>query len=823
MHTLADLRYALRTLAKSPGFALIAILSLALGIGANSAAFSYVDAILLRPLPVPDSGRIIAVDSTAPGTRLGTMSYPDYVDLRDRTRTLASLTAYQFIPMGYSVNREAAPKYNLGLIVSGNFFSGLGIEIPVGRSFRAEEDAVNGRDLVAIISHNLWERDYGSSRDAIGRKIRVNAADFTIVGVAPQGFTGPEAFLLPDVYVPMHSFEQAIPNGRANYLTDRGARNLNLLGRLAPGVSEARAEAELSGLSRQLSVQYPDTNKDRTVTALSYLQARWENDTADARLALALVEVTALVLLIACANVANLVLARGSSRVKEIAIRMAIGAGRARLVRQLLTESLVLAVLGGAAGLAVGYAGVKFLDSIPIPSDFPIALGVRMDQRMLWFSLCVSIGTGIVFGLLPALRATRADLASTIKASDLGPAKVSFFRGKLAARNVLVIVQLTLSVVLLILSAFFVRGFQAARKTDIGFRIDHTLFFTTDPGVQRYNEAKTRQFYKQLADRLKDLPGAQSVALSSTIPFSTSQRNRSVRVDGYQRRAGEEDPTAWSYSVDENYFPLMEIPMLRGRTFTAHDTADSPKVAIVNQHLAETLFPNRDPLGQRMRIDSASGPEVEIVGIAKTTKYLYWAEDPQMAIWLPYSQDYRSGLFVEVRTAGDPAAMAAAARTQVHALDPDLALHRISTMSSMYEERAMLGPRLIAQIISAVGLMGLLLAVIGLYGVVAYGVSRRTREIGIRLAVGAKPGDVLRMVLRQGMTFTFIGLAAGLAITIPLLHGNFFQTFVIGVSPYDPSVLVGIPAILAAVMIAACAIPARRASRVDPTRALRQE
>jgi macrolide transport system ATP-binding/permease protein len=823
MRTLADLQYALRTLAKSPGFTLIAILSLALGIGANSAAFSYVDAILLRPLPVPDSSRIIAVASTAPGTRLGSMSYPDFVDLRDRTKTLTSLAAYQFTPMGYSVNRDSAPKFNLGVIVSGNFFSGLGIDIPVGRSFRAEEDSANGRDLVAVISHAMWERDYASSSSAIGRKIRVNGADFTIIGVAPEGFTGPEAYLLPDVYVPLHSFQQAIPNVGADYLTKRDGRGLNLLGRLAPGVSEAQAEAELSGLARQLSVQYPATNKDRTVTAMSYLRARWENDTADARLALALLEITALVLLIACANVANLVLARGAARVKEIAIRMAIGAGRTRLVRQLLTESLLLAILGGAAGLAVGYAGVRFLDSIPVPSDFPLSLGVRMDQRMLWFSLIVSVGTGIVFGLLPALRATRADLASTIKTSDQGPAKASVFRGKLAARNVLVIAQLTFSVVLLMLSAFFVRGFQAARKTDVGFRIDHTLFFSVDPAEQRYNEAKARQFYKQLKDRLKDLPGVERAALSSAIPFSTNQNVRPVMVDGYQRRAGEDNPTAVSYTVDENYLPLMEVPILRGRSFTAQDTADSPKVAIVNQHLADTFFPNRDALGQRMRIDSDHGPEVQIVGIAKTAKYFYWAEDPQMAMWLPFSQDYRSGMTVEVRTGGDPAPMIGAARAQVHDLDADLAVHRVSTLSSFYEQRAMLGPRIIAQIVTATGLMGLLLAIIGLYGVVAYAVSRRTREIGIRVAVGARPADVLRMVLGQGMTFTFIGLAVGLAIVIPLLHGNFFQTFVIGVSPYDPSVLVGIPLILAAVMIAACAIPARRAARIDPTRSLRQE
>lgn len=823
MRAVADIRYAVRTLANSPGFVLIAILSLALGIGANSAAFSYVDAILLRPLPAPDSGRIIAVDSTAPGTHLGAMSYPDYADLRDRTKTLHSLVAYSMIPMAYSVNRDASPKFNLGVIVSGNFFLGLGIETPVGRSFRADEDSVTGRDLVAIISHSMWERDYGSSPSAIGQRIRVNGADFTILGVAPEGFTGPEAFLLPDVYVPMHSFEQAIPTAKSDFLTARDNRRFNLLGLLSPGASEAQAAAELSTIAAQIAAQYPETNKDRTVTALSYLRARYQNDPPDAQLAIALVITTGLVLLIACANVANLVLARGTARVKEIAIRMAIGAGRGTLLRQLLTESLVLAIVGGLAGLVVGYACVRFLNSIPVPSDFPLALGVRMDQRMLWFSLAISLATGIVFGLLPALRATRTDLASSIKTSDQAPSKVLLFRGKLTPRNFLVVLQLTLSVVLLMLSAFFVRGFQAARKIEIGFRIDHTLFFSLDPSSQRYSEAKTRQFYKELKDRLKDVPGVQNAALSSSIPFSTNQNVRPITIDGYQMREGEDAPKTLSYSVDEDYFPLMQVPMLRGRTFTAQDTADSPKVAIVNEELARRLFPKRNALGKRIRFDSDHGPEVQIVGIAKTGKYFYWAEAPQMALWLPSSQDYSPGMYVEVRTAGDPASLSGAARAQVQALDRDIAVHRVSTLESFYEQRAMLGPRIIAQILTATGMSGLLLAVIGLYGVVAFSVSRRTREIGIRMAIGARPGDVLKMVLRQGMAFAFVGIAIGLAIMIPLLRGGVLQTFAVGVSPYDPSVVAGIPAILAAVMLAATAIPARRASHINPMQTLRIE
>ncbi|PYT17440.1 MAG: hypothetical protein DMG59_07265 [Acidobacteria bacterium] len=821
MRLIADVRYACRTLIHSPGFAAVAILSIALGVGLNTAMFSYVDAILLRPLPVPDSGSIIEVDSTAPGKRLGNMSYPDYTDLRDRTRTLSALACYQLVPVGFSTSREGAGHMTLGVIASGNFFSGLGIDITPGRGFRADEDVTPGRDLVAVISHTLWESDFGSDPGAIGRKVRINGSDFTVIGVAPAGFTGPEAFVVAEVYVPMHAYPQAIPNSTSAFLTGRGNRGLTLYGRLKSGVSVSQANAELSTIARNLATEYPETNRDRTVTVLSYLRGRYERDPEDATFAFMLLAISGMVLLIACANVANLVLARGTARAKEVAIRMAIGGTRWQLVRQLLTESLLLALSGGVAGLSVGYAGVQFLSSIHFPSDFPMSFGVRMDTRLLLFSFAAAIATGLAFGLLPALRSTRADLTSAIKASDQGPAK-GLWRGRLAGRNVLVTAQLMFSVVLLILSALFVRGFDAARHLDSGFRLDHTLFFTLDPSMVRYSEAKTREFYRKLEDRLRGRPGIRDVALSSTVPYNNSgQASRRVMVDGYQARPGEDFPSAWSYMVDDHYFPLMETRIVRGRAFDDRDTASSPRVAIVNETLAARAWPNRDPIGQRMRLDGPNGPMVEVAGVAKTGKYLYWAEPAQSAVWMPFSQEYNSQMKVIVRTQGDPAAMAAIARAEVRALDPDIPIINLNTMAGFFDDRAMLGPRLIAQIVSAIGVVGLLLAIIGLYGVVAYAVSRRTREIGIRMAIGARPFDVLRMVLGQGLMFTAIGIAVGIAIA--LASGRFVQTFVVGASLHDPSILVGVPAILAAVMLAACWLPARRASRVDPIRALRQE
>ncbi|HTB16251.1 MAG TPA: ABC transporter permease [Bryobacteraceae bacterium] len=823
MRTLfGDVRYAFRTLRKSPGFTFIAILSIALGIGANTAMFSFVDAILLRPLPVKNAGAIVAVHVTAPGITLGNLSYPDYADMRDQARTLHSVVAFRTFLTGISASRDALPQMTMGYLVSGNFFSGLGIETPIGRSFRPDEDLPENKDArVAIISHSFWERNFNSDPNVAGRTLRLNGAEFTVVGVTSQEFTGPEAYIQPDVYVPIHAYLQATPTAGADMLTSRKQRPFNVFGRLNPGASIKNAQAELTTFARALEAQYPDTNRSRTLTVLTFADDRFENDKVDAVLSMTLLGITGLVLLIACANVANLLLARGTARVKEIAIRMAIGAGRGALVRQLLTESMLLAMLGGAAGIGVGYAGVRYLQSIKIPLDFPIDLGIRMDTRLLVFSLLLSVATGIVFGLLPALRATRMDLNTTIKASDQGPARPGFWRGRLAGRNVLVSVQLALSVVLLVASGLFVRGFTAARKMDPGFRIDHMLLVSFNASMIRYDEAKAREFYKTVVDRVRELPGVTDATLAANYPFGGNVGSHNLLVDGYTLRAGEEKPSALANVVDDHYFGVMETKLLRGRTFDSRDTATSPRVAIINDTVAKKMFPNRDPLGARMRLDNENGPVVEIVGIAKTGTYLYWAETPQPFMWRPFTQDYDPQVTLHVRTVGDPTAMAGPIRDAVRAINPDMPVFSVRSMDWFYDARAMLGPRITMQMVTATGLMGLLLAVIGLYGVVAYAVSRRTREIGIRMAIGARPRDVLRMILEQGMVFTAIGVGAGLAMAF--FASQVVSTFVVGVSPRDPAIFLSVPVILATVMVAACWLPARRAARIDPTLALRQE
>jgi predicted permease len=819
---LGDIRYAFRTLRKSPGFTLIAMLSIALGIGANTAIFSYVDAVSLRPLPVKDPGAIVSLHATVPGARLDDISYPDYADLRDRTQTLQSIVGFSTFPAGVSVSQDALPQMTLAYLVTGNFFSGLGIDVPVGRGFRAEEDSPQSKDLVVVISHSYWERNFNSDPKVAGRTILLNGKEFTIVGVASKDFPGPEPVVLADVYVPLHSYRDAAPMvTHADFLTSRKLKPLNLFGRLKQGVSVKTAQAEMATLGKGLAAQFTDTNRERAFTVLTFNQDRFERNSTDAVLGVTLLGISGLVLLIACANVANLLLARGTARVKEIAIRMAIGAGRWTLVRQLLTESMILALLGGVAGIAVGCAGVRFLQGIPLPSDYPLDLGIRMDTRLLIFGLMLSVVTGLVFGLVPALRSTRMDLTSTMKASDAGPARRGFWGGRLAGRNVLVSVQLSLAVVLLVASGMFVRGFSAARTMDPGFQVDHMLLVSFNASLIRYDEKKSREFYKEMIDRVRRMPGVKDATLAANYPFGTDLFTRNVVVDGYQTRAGEDQPYAFANIVDDHYFGVMGTKILRGRTFDARDTATSPRVVILNEAAAKKFFPKGDALGARMRLDSATGPVVEVVGITKTGTYIYWSEAPRPFLWMPFQQDYNPHITLQVRTEGDPSAMAGAVRDTVRAVNPEMPVFSVRSMEAFYEARAMLGPRITMQMVTVIGLIGLLLAVIGLYGVVAYTVSRRTREIGIRMAIGAKPGDVVRMVLGQGLVFTAIGVGVGLAIAF--FASRVVSGFVIGVSPHDPAIFISVPLILTAVMIAACWLPARRAARIDPTFALRQE
>jgi predicted permease len=525
-----------------------------------------------------------------------------------------------------------------------------------------------------------------------------------------------------------------------------------------------------------------------------------------------------LVVLIACANVANLMLARARSRSREIAIRLAIGAGRMRLVRQLLLESLLLALIGGVLGIGFGYLGIRFLRTIPIPGDLPVVLSVQLDQRMLWFTLFVAVGSALAFGIAPALQAAKTDVVPALKSAGL----TSSARRRTLGRNILVVGQVALSVVLLVAAGMLIDGFQKALVLNPGFRTDHVMMMEFNTAFVRYNAEQSREFYRNLTDRARALPGVRSAALAESVPMSPGgQSQETVIPEGYQLPKGQESVTVFGESADEHFFDTMQIPVLRGRAFTAADKADSRRVAIVNQAFAEKYWPRQEAIGKRLQLNNGRGPVAEVVGVAKTGRYLFISEPPMPYVYLPYAQEPVTNMTIFVESMGDPAEIAAPMREIVRSLDANLPIYNSRTLSSFYQQRAIGVLRVILQTVLAMGVLGLVLALVGLYGLIAYSVSRRTQEIGIRMAIGGRKQDILRLVLRQGFVLSMIGIAIGFVASLgvrPIL-----QLGLVGLGKPNPAVLVIVPVALLVVTMAACYMPARRASQIDPIRALRYE
>ena len=807
---LSDLRYGLRILAANPGFAVVAILSLAIGIGANTAMFSLADAILWRPLPVPNASGMVRVSSTSQAEPLGRISYPDFKDFRDQTKSFAGLVASRTVPIGLSPNPGAPTQLMLGLVVTPNYFDALGIKPALGRSFRADED----REAVAMISDSTWEAQFGRDPSVIGRTVKLSKIDFTIIGVVPKSFPGLDRYVHEALYVPLGMMLRLDPDDK-NPLGHRERTNVTVYGRLAPGRSATQAQAELKTIAGNLERAYPDTNRGRSVLAMPELQYRESVDPGDAAQMVILLAIAGLVLLIACANVASLLLSRARARAREIAIRLAIGAGRGRLLRQLLTESLLLSLAGGAAGLGLAMLGIRFLGSIRLPLSLPLWLVEQLDVRVLLFCAASALLSGVVFGIAPALHTLRTDLGATLKAGD---AALSGKRQRFQVRNVLVTGQVAISMILLLAAGLLVKDFARVNPAQAGFRTDHLLLLPLDPSLLGYNEQQGRAFYRQLVQGVGSLPGVRSVSLGQHIPLGVTSSSKEVVVEGYEMPRGQQSISLLSDTVDDHYFSLMHIPVLSGRNFASSDTAGAPPVAIVNEAMAQAYWPKRSPIGGRIHIGKQT---LEVVGVAKTIKYRDLSETPQPFLYLPFSQRYDSYMTVHVETAVDPATLAAPVLAEIRRLDPGTPVQDVQTMQHFFTEGALFWNRLLAQVVTTIGLFGLVLAVTGLYGVVAYSVSRRTREIGIRMAIGADAGDVARLVLRQGMWLTVIGAAIGLALA--LLASRLLGSLLVGVSARDPGVYIAVPLLLAAVSLLACYVPARRAARIDPLLALRQD
>jgi predicted permease len=812
---LQEIRHAFRMIARSPGFTSIAVLSLALGIGANAAIFSLADALLFRPLPVAHPGSVMALNLDTPGGDLGNFSYPDYRDLRSSAKSFDGIAAFQLATFSLARNKDEVPQMRAGLEVSDNFFSVLGVQPALGRSFLPQESARGGSPAV-VLSYGFWQDQFNGDKEVLGRTIRISGTDFTIVGVAPRAFTGVDQYIRPSFMVPAVLTQQL--NGAAkDPVENRGDYSFTLYGRLQEGVSARQAQAEMVTLWKGLQQQYPADGRNGKMMVRTQLQFRIAQDSVDAILVTMLMALVSVVLLIACANVANLLLGRARGRTREIAVRIALGVSRTKLLRQLFAENVVLALLGGVIGLGFAYGGIRFLQTIPIPSDLPIVISPELDQRVLVFSLIASLFSVLAFGLAPAFQSLKTELVSALKSSESNMAG----RKRTLGRNSLVIVQIALSMVLLVASGMLLDGFRKTLVASPGFRTDHLLITEFDTSLVRYNPEKTVAFYRDLKDRVRALPEVRSAALTATVPFSNNQPSREVIPEGYQATKGQESVTLFYDVVDEHYFDTMKVGIVSGRAFTADDKADSTPVAIVNQEFAARFWPGQEPLGKRIHLDNGKGKLVQVVGVARNSKYLFIGEPQYRYLYLPFAQAGGTRMVMLTESAGDPALLAAPLREIVRSMDPNQPMYNVRTFGNFYKMRAIDTPLMITQMVVTMGLIGLLLALVGIYGLVSYSVARRTREIGVRIAIGADRTDVIKMVLRQGFVLACIGIGVGGVLSVVV--GKALAAGMIGLGQPNPATFVVVPLAVLLVTMAACWAPAWRASRVDPLRALRAE
>ncbi|GAC1397757.1 MAG: ABC transporter permease [Pyrinomonadaceae bacterium] len=810
---LQDMRFGIRRLLKSPGFTIVALLSLVLGIGANAAIFSLVNTVLLRPLPVEKPEQLIAVYGTMhKGADFNLTSYPNYKDFRDRNDVFSGLLAYRFAPM--SLSHEGKGERVWGYIVSGNYFDVLGVKPMLGRAFSPEEDRTPGANPVAVMSDNCWQRRFASDSSIIGQTVLLNDHKFTIIGVAPKEFTGTEVAFAPELYVPAMMQAQIEPDN--NWLNARGDDNLFLIGRLKPNVTKAQAVAAMQSIALQLAAEYPDINEGKGV--MFEPPGLFIPDIRGAVIGFAgaLMAVVGLVLLIACVNLANLLLARATGRRKEIAIRLALGASRFRLIRQLLTESLLLSMVGGALGLLFALWINDLVSSLKLPTDIAIVFDLRIDWRVTVFTLSLSILTGIVFGLLPALQTSKPELVPALKDEN---ALSGFRRSRL--RNALVVAQIALSLLLLIGAGLIVRSLQKAQSIKPGFNPENAVMMSFDVGLQGYDETKGREFQRRVVERVAELPGVQAVTLTDNVPLSLNYNNTSIYIEGQPFvRGGGNLPNVATAIIGLDYFQAMGIGLRGGRDFTAQDDKKESRVAVVNETFARRFFSGSDALGKRFNFGSPDDPYWTIIGIAADGKYNSLGEDPKPLVYRPLLRNYKSGVSLVARTKANPQAMIAAMRREVQNLDPNLPLYNVQTLTE-HMSVPLFPARMAAIVLGSFGVLALLLAAIGIYGVMAYSVAQRTREIGIRLALGAEPRDVLKLIVGQGMILAFVGIGVGLMAAFALTR--VIKTLLYNVSATDPLTFAGVPLLLLTCALLACYIPAQRAMKVDPMIALRYE
>jgi predicted permease len=812
-----DLRHGARVFLRNPSLTLISVVSIAFGTGANVAIFSMTDALLLRPLPVQRPEEILTVGSKVLHGVLyqNFASYPDYLDIAERSTSFDGLVAYAHELVGIAGRAGDPPRVRFGTFVSSNFFGVLGVQPQVGRGFLPGEDGKAGRGAVVVLSDALWRGEFAADPAILGRTLRVAGRDFTIVGVAPASFTGLHPYLSDTVFLPMGMLPHVVRLPRPDVLEARDVRTLIIKGRLRPDVTMADARAELATLGRDLERAYPDTNTGVRLIAQTEFEYKYEIRPIDSALLVMLTVLSIAVLVVACANVAGLLASRAPVRAREMALRLAIGASRGRLVRQLLTESLGIAIAGGIGGLAVARVGIVLLRQIQIPTDLVAFPVFELNERVLGVAIAIAMASAVFVGLGPALQTTRVDLATTLKSTDTRRA-----RYRVTGRSALVALQVALSLVLLTLAVFAVQVFGQELAIGPGFRTTGMAKVTIAPGQSGYSNGESARFFLQALDDARALPGVVSATVTSAMPLFSFQFVP-VLPEGQRLARGETVPPAWANSVDEGFFATMEIGVLAGRVFAATDDADAPAVAIVNDTLARHHWPDGDPLGKRLQLVEPNGRLVEIVGVVRTTTLGYPGELPQQGIYFPFRQRPRDQMTLLVTTGTESAALVTPLRDVVRRIDPDIPIFDAQTMETFYGNRVQSFGTTMVRLVGGMGLMGMLLTMIGLYGLVSYTVSRRTREIGIRIAIGATYVRIVAMVLRQGMTPAWFGLAAGLALSVATSH--WMQGIVPFAHHVQASAYYPVVPLLLVVTLAAAFLPARRAARVNPTVALRCE
>ncbi len=817
----ADVRIGLRMLRRNPLLTLTATVSIALGIGVNSVLFMYADAYMLRPLPVADADAVVAVTAlTVEGPRRQGIAYANYRDLRERLSSFEGLFARRRVSYSFARARQDSREMRVGMLVSDNFFDVLGVRPKRGRTFGPDEGVVPGRDPVVVLSHDFWATVLDADDTVVDDVVWLNGVAFTVIGVTEESFTGMGAIFRPAFYVPAVMAESL--GGDEGLLESRTGRPFLVHGRLRPGVPQQAAHAEVEAQWAGLQREHPDADVGSTLAVRTVRQQRIEGDPSVVILFPMMMGLAFTVLLIACANVASLLLRWATARSVEVATRMALGGGASRLLRQFLTESLLLALLGTGVGIALSFFTIRLVGNIAGQGDgLPLVIEPRMNHRALLVSLVLTGVTAVLAGLAPARYGLKTRLVSLLNHARQGEAG----RTRMLGRSVLVVVQVALSMVLLVTTGLMMDSIGKSVALDPGYRTDRRLMMTLDTSHVQYRPARTRAFYRQLVEEVRALPGVTSVALASRLPLDRGGSVERIIPEGYRLPPDREDEAVQAAVVDGGYFDTMGTHIRRGRAFDEHDTAQTPRVAIVNERFADMYWPGQNPVGRRLRLNGDSErPWLEVVGVAETGKYRSITEAPTAFVFLPFSQNPRTRMFalVEASTDANAVSLAAPLRDVVRSLDVAQPIFGLQTVSSFFQWRVIAPQLRVLRMGGAMGALGLVLTLVGLYGLVAYSAARRTREIGIRRAMGAGTGRVLWLVMRQGVILSLAGIVVGglLSATIAGLLGSLMAGLM---SSPSPMTFVVVPFALIALTLGACYLPARRAARMNPAAALRRE